>query len=174
MEYVAFLLGINVGTRSIKMAHLRELVETLGYKNVRTVAASGNVVFEAGNAKAPALVTKLEGALEKRFGFKVGVIVRSMNEIEQIIKRNPFKKVRITEHTRQYVTFMAEKPAHPQAPRRVSHQYEILKVTEGEVFSHLELSPAVKTPDVMKELGNSYGKKITTRNWNTIEKIAAA
>lgn len=171
MEYVAFLLGINLGMRSVKMADLKALMEKLGYKDVRTVLASGNVRFSAGKTTPDALVKKLEVALEKKFGFKIGVIVRTVGELEKMHKANPFKGVKVTPQTRRYVTFLSEKPTSRKPPRSVSPQYKVLKVTDGEEYSVLTLSADVKTPDVMKLLGASYGKKITTRNWNTVEKI---
>ncbi len=171
MEYAAFLLGINVGRRIVKMAALKALVEKEGYKNVRTVLASGNVRFDAGSASPAAITKKLEPALEKAFGFKIEVIIRSISELEKILKADPFKKVIVTKNTRLYVTFLSSKLQKPEKSRKVSSQYEVLKVTEGEVYSHLEISEQLKTPDIMKEMSNSYGKKITTRNWNTLHKV---
>ena len=169
MEHVAFLLGINVGRRSVKMAELKALMEREGYEDVRTVVASGNVRFSAG--KTAALVKKLEEAYEKHFGFKIGVIVRTVGELEKMDKANPFKKVKVTKNTRRYVTFLSDTTKKPLKAGRVSGEYRILKVTPGEVYSVLELNPKMATPDVMKLLGVAYGRRITTRNWNTIEKL---
>ena len=172
MEYVAFLLGINVGKRTIKMADLKRLMETLGYERVRTILASGNVIFEAGSVKPDTIGKKMEVALENEFGFKVGVIVRPTGEVERMLKAKPFKNIVVTPSVRRYVTFLSEKPASLAVPASPSHAYRVLKVAVGEVYSVLDLSKAATTPDVMKLLGTAYGKKITTRNWNTIEKIA--
>ncbi len=171
MEHAAFLLGINVGRRIVKMAALQELIEKEGYTDVRTYLASGNVRFEAGKQSPASIVKKLEPALEKQFGFKIEIILRTVKELENMLKADPFKKIPVGKSTRLYVTFLAQKPLKPEKPRKVSPQYEILKVTPGEVYSHLEISERFKTPDIMKEMGNSYGKKITTRNWNTLRKI---
>ena len=179
MEYVAFLLGINVGKRVVKMAQLKALMEKEGYTDVRTFLASGNVRFSADSigpsyGKRDKLVKKFESVFAKRFGFDVGVIVRTVSELEKIIKDRPFKKVVVTKSTRRYVTFLSEKPLKPMKARRITPEYEVLKVTPDAVYSVLEISAAVKTPDIMKLLGQSYGKKITTRNWNTIEKIISS
>ena len=178
MEYVAFLLGINVGRRSVKMAELKALMESLNYKNVCTFLASGNVRFTAGKMTSAVLERKLEDAYVKKFGFKISVIVRTVGELEKMQKAGPFKNVKVTKNTPRYVTFLAPrhaqgKPTKPLKAGRVSYEYRILKVTPGEVFSVLELNPEMATPDVMKLLGVTYGKRITTRNWNTIEKILA-
>lgn len=172
MTRVAFLLGINLGMRTVKMADLKKLMEEMGYKDVKTVLASGNVVFEAGKEKPEGIVKKLEVALAKNFGFQIGGIVRSMGEIEKMIKAKPFKSVKVTPQTRRYVTFFASPPASLTVPKSEYSGYKVLKVTKDEVYHVLEINPKLKTPDVMKLLGKQYGKKITTRNWNTIEKLA--
>lgn len=171
MQHAGFLLGINVGKRTVKMAELKGVMEGMGYRDVKTALASGNVVFEAGKEKPEAVVKKLESALAKKFGFEIGVIVRSMEEIEKMLAAKPFKNVKVTPNTRRYVTFLAAPPASLAALKSEYAGYKVLKVTKGEVYHVLELNPKVKTPDVMKLLGKAYGKKITTRNWNTIEKI---
>jgi uncharacterized protein (DUF1697 family) len=173
MEYAAFLLGINVGRRIVKMSDLKTVVEKAGYTNVHTVLASGNVRFEAGRASPAAIVKKLEPLLEQSFGFKIELIVRSIPELQNMIAAHPFKRIPVTKNTRRYVTFLAAPPAKPEKARTVSEQFKILKVTKGEVYSNLEISDRFKTPDIMKALGTSYGKKITTRNWNTIQKICS-
>lgn len=171
MEYTAFLLGINVGRCIIKMTELKTLMEKEGYTDVRTFLASGNVRFAAGKTTPVALTKRLEKVFAQQFGFDVGVIVRTVGELEKMLKASPFKEVKVTKNTRRYVTFLSEKPLAPLKARRITPEYEVLKVTPDAVYSVLEINAAVKTPDIMKLLGSAYGKKITTRNWNTIEKI---
>lgn len=171
MEYVAFLLGINVGRRIVKMAELKAMLENIGYTDVRTVLASGNAIFTTKQTKPEALVKTLEAALRTTFGFEIGVIVRTMDELRAMQKAHPFTGVKVTPQTRRYVTFLSERPVVVEKPRQVSAQYAIRQVSPLEVYSVLELDPTMQTPDVMKLLGKSFGKKITTRNWNTIKKI---
>jgi uncharacterized protein (DUF1697 family) len=172
MRYVAFLLGVNLGKRSIKMAELKNVLEKEGYTDVATVLASGNAIFSGPKASLSAIEKKLEKALEKQFGFEIGVIVRTMDEIEAMLRADPFKKVKMTKDIRRYVMFIGEKPKSPASPASPEPGYRILKATSGEVYSVLDLSKFAKTPDVMQFVRKHYGKRITTRNWNTIEKIA--
>lgn len=172
-RYAAFLLGINVGLRIVRMKDLTLLMESLGYTEVKTILASGNVVFGAGKEKEGAIEKKLETALKKRFGFPVGVIVRPMRDIESILVANSFKGVKMSPSIRRYVTFLSEK--HPlTVPEAVAKEFRIIKVTRGEAYSVLDLSKVAKTPDIMKYLTILYGTRITTRNWNTIEKVGKA
>ena len=71
---VGLLRGVNVGGRTLPMAELRELVESLGFEDVRTYIQSGNVLFSAKKRPAPAV---LEAAIERRFGLEVDVMLRS-------------------------------------------------------------------------------------------------
>jgi uncharacterized protein (DUF1697 family) len=171
MRYAAFLLGINLGTPTVRMADLKTLMEKEGYEGVATLLASGNVVFDAPKQKTGALEKRLEAAYEKKFGFPIGVIVRTMGEVEAMLAAEPFKKVKMTKDIRRYVTFLAEKPSSLTPPRSPDAGYRIIKVTKGEAYSVLDLDQFARTPDVMKLLGKAYGRKITTRNWNTIEKM---
>jgi uncharacterized protein (DUF1697 family) len=89
--YVSFLRGVNVGGHNkIKMDALRELYRKLGFYDPRTYVQSGNVVF---GAKKKALKAKtLEDAIEKAFGFRAGVVLRTAAELRQTVRANPFAK----------------------------------------------------------------------------------
>ena len=71
---VALLRAVNVGGRKLPMADLRELVESLGFSDVRTYIQSGNVVFTSVRAPKPNVI---EAAIEERFGLVVDVILRT-------------------------------------------------------------------------------------------------
>lgn len=169
--YVAFLRGINVGGRTIKMDALRELLEDLGYANVRTVLASGNVVFETKNTNPAKLKNEIEKGIKEQFGFDVHIILRSAKELKTLVKQDPFKGVKVTPQTRLYITFLSQ-PA--KSKLKVPHKslagdYEILAVTPGHIASVLTLGKS-GTVDAMAILSKEFGEQITTRNWNTIEK----
>jgi uncharacterized protein (DUF1697 family) len=88
--YVALLRGINVGGgRKVPMAELRAMAEGLGLTKVRTLIASGNLVFEADAAPAE-LEAALEAAVEKHFGFPVDIMVRTAAQWQATIAANPF------------------------------------------------------------------------------------
>src|SRR4051794_2619764 len=104
---VALLRGINLGSkRRVAMADLRELMTELGYEDVRTVLQSGNVVFTGAKAKAQAT---LETALHDRYGFKVDVVLRTMDELHAVVDADPLKD-EVTDLTRYFVTFLPAKP----------------------------------------------------------------
>ena len=90
MRYVALLRGINVGGKSlVRMADLKECVEELGYEDVSTFIASGNVLFETPERDAAKLESTLEKAIERRFNLPIAVVVRSRAELGRVVDAIP-------------------------------------------------------------------------------------
>ena len=114
-KYVAFLRAINVGGHQVKMDHLRSLFEELGFTNVETFIASGNVIFDARSSKS--LETKIEKHLLKSLGYEVKTFVRSVPELAAIAKYQPFSadEIEVETHT-LYVAFLAEPPPKYRKP----------------------------------------------------------
>jgi uncharacterized protein (DUF1697 family) len=89
MPSIAFLRAINVGGRQVAMAPLRALFESLGFTEVSTYIASGNVRFST-RGRGAALESKIEAALEEEFGFVVETFVRTDAELESVLDAVPF------------------------------------------------------------------------------------
>jgi len=89
-KYIAFLRAINVGGHIVKMDHLRELFESLGFSNVETFIASGNVIFETNDKNIASLEKKIAAHLEKSLGYAVDTFIRTLEELIEIEKRSPF------------------------------------------------------------------------------------
>jgi uncharacterized protein (DUF1697 family) len=173
-KYVAFLRGVNLGKRQIKMAELKALLEKEGYEDVRTLLASGNVVLTAKEADPLKLRGELEIVIREKFGFHVPVILRTEKEIDTLITSDPFEGVKLTPKTRLYITLLSELPKSKlKVPyKSMGGEFVIREITNGHIVSIL--GPKVSSPDVMDFLGKKFGKEITTRNWNTIIKIHKA
>lgn len=89
-KYIAFLRAINVGGHTVKMDHLKKLFESLGFSNIETFIASGNVIFETSSKNSLALEKKIADHLEKELGYAVDTFVRTIQEVIEIEKNNPF------------------------------------------------------------------------------------
>jgi len=168
-----FLRGINVGgNKIISMELLKMAFEGMGFKNVRTLLASGNVVFEAAKGDVSGLAPKIEATLKKTFGHEIGVVLRTIAELQKLKKLQVFKGIVVTGATRLYVTFRPDKTAASgRSAVELSHaDFKVLRVTAGEVWSVLSIKDA-QTVKLMAVLDREFGKRITTRNWNTIEKV---
>ena len=173
-KYVAFLRGINVGGRhKVPMATLREVMADLGFTDITTLLNSGNVIFDAGENNITKLDKTISASLENSFGFPIPVMLVKADDIVRTIKLDPFKKIKITDKTRLYVSFLKNKPAIGLTFPWISKDksFQILAVKEKVIFSVLDLAIA-NTPKGMESLEQLFGKEITTRNWNTIVKIA--
>jgi len=168
------LRGINnVGSRRVTMAALKSAFEALGFTNVRTVLASGNVVFESPRKDTDPGRTIAAG-LEKALGFPVRVLLRSVREMRAIVRSDPFKALPSGPGVQQYVTFLDVKRSAlskgrlPAPPKGV----KIVRVDPGEIFSIVDLSIGGGTPDLMRYLDRNIGPAGTTRNWRTVIKLA--
>lgn len=176
--YAAFLRGINVGGhRAMQMKPLARAFESLGFKEVRTLLASGNVLFKAPPMNRVRLVGRIEAGLKKAFGNEISVILRDMEELQALVDLNPFKRIRVTPQTRLFVTFL---PAKPRTRLKILYlspdgSFRILRLTAGEVCSVLTLGPQwSKNLRQMNVLEKEFGKKITTRSWSTVLRLLRA
>lgn len=176
--YAALLRGINVGGHKlVSMERLKNAFEALGFRNVKTLLASGNVLFEARVGSAAALARKIEKKLRQTFGQDIGTIVRTVNELQELAALAPFRKIKVTPRTRLFVTFLSEKP---KTNLKIPYQspdksFRILRLTRGEICSVLTLGPQwAKNLRQMDILEKEFGKKITTRSWNTVVRLLKA
>ena len=174
VTYVALIRGINVGGhQQIKMEELREAFRALQFGDVGTVLASGNVLFDAPKTGRPTLATNIREGLREAFGGEMDVILRTRREFAELVDSEPFRDVLVGPQTRLYVTFLAEEAGSGltipyESPE---HDFKILDVAGGNVCSVLTLSPKRGTSDLMKFIEKEFGRRITTRSWNTALKV---
>ena len=173
-KYVVFLRGINVGGhKPVKMEELKKAFESMGFQNVKTILASGNVLFETTETGTDNLLKRIEEKLEKEYWHEIGVLIRTIEEIQNLADADPFKNIKVTPLTRFYVTFLSEKSENAlKIPyESIEKDMKIVQVSASEVCSFITLSPNRGTSDLMSVLEKEYGRKVTTRNWNTVTKI---
>ena len=176
--WLAFLRGINLGKRQLKMAELRTCLEAAGFAEIKTVLASGNVRLEA-EGKASAIKDKLEMVIEAQFGFKVGVVLRSEAELARMLAGHPFGKLDPSaDVTRHVLMFDQPLPAGITLADRPGHT-EILRIDARDIYIAGYRQPNGRytegVEEVLKPLYAKLGKGAldTMRNWNTIEKMLA-
>ena len=164
MTNIALLRGINVGgNHMIGMAALRELLESIGLKNVRTLLQSGNVVFEGGGKKVGG---EIEDVIENAFGFRPSVILRSAEQMEDVVARNPFAHRSDVPGNKLLVTFLE---CDPKTTEIVAAPEEV-HVLGREMYIYFPVGVGQsKFPHsaVAKQLGVTG----TARNWNTVLKL---
>ncbi len=105
------LRGVNIGGHNkIKMDELRALYESLKFADPRTYVQSGNVIFRTKEKNSAALAKKIQDAIERKFGFRPDVILRTVNELRAAIAASPFAASRGLEPGKILVTFLAGDP----------------------------------------------------------------
>ncbi len=171
---IALIRGINVGGSTlIKMDALKNAFAGLGLRNVKTVLASGNVIFETDKADREALTEKIQGMLKETFHLDPGLILCSAAEIQALIAADPFKEITITPNTRLYVTFLMDGIQNHSRKPFISPEgdFGVVRIFEREICTFVELSTERGTPELMRAVDQEYGRQVTTRSWNTILKI---
>src|ERR1044072_7434747 len=119
-RFIAFLRAINVGGHTVKMADLRKLFEDLGFSNVETFIASGNVIFETPSEDAKALEDKIERHLQQSLGYGVATFLRSSSELAAIAEYSPFSEGELAgEGTLIYIAFLSASPTD-EAQRKLA------------------------------------------------------
>lgn len=83
-RHVAFLRGINLGNRRVKMAELRGHFRELEVENVSSFIASGNVIFDHPGSGLAKLEGVIEDHLARRLGFSADVFIRSMSNLDRL------------------------------------------------------------------------------------------
>jgi uncharacterized protein (DUF1697 family) len=168
ITYVAFLRGIGGPATRVKMQVLKEAFERMGFRNVRTVIASGNVIFDAGPVGEQDLEGVIEKALPEAVGFEAETFVLTLAELQRLARSNPLRNGKVSRKNWPFVTFLKEVPK--SMPKLSGRGFKVAGRRGRALFSLVDLSPEANT-DLMSLLDKAFGKKTTTRSWKTIAKI---
>jgi uncharacterized protein (DUF1697 family) len=170
-RYVAFLGGINVGGHRVTMDRLRGEFEALGFTDVRTFIASGNVMFEATGARA-SLEPKIETRLAEQLGYAVPTFVRTASAVSGASALAPFGA--LAEGDTHHVVFLRNAPtaAATRATEALSNDQDRFEVHGTELHWHIHgglTDSSVKSSVLAKALGQPF----TTRNAKSLRKLSA-
>ena len=168
--YISLFRGINVGGHhAVKMTDLKALHESLGLKNVITYIQSGKVVFHCDDIDPAHLSKQIERSFEERFGFHAEVFVRTLDELNAIIEKTPFRGHDSKESKWIAVVFLAS------APDEVVQNALLQSYVGPEEIHILGKEMYIYYAEGMgrsKLTNNLIEKKLktvgTTRNWNTV------
>ena len=170
---ISLLRGVNVGGHhKIKMDALRILYESLGLRDAQTYVQSGNVIFKTRERDLIRLGRRIEDGIERTFGFRPHVIVRTPSDLRNVIARNPFAQRRGIEPNRLLVTFLAGVPS-PEARDKALNlktDPEELRLDGREFYMYFPSGmarPKLTWVTVEKVLQTPW----TGRNWNTVTKL---
>ncbi len=174
--YVALLNGVNIaGHKQVAMADLRAFVTGLGFGDARTLLQSGNLVFRGPSRDEAALESLLEAEAAKRLGVRTGFFVRTAEEWEPIVARNPFREEAKRDPAHLALMLLKDRPN--------AKAVKVLQaaITGREVFRADGRQAYVTYPDGFGRsrlttalIERKLETQCTGRNWNTVLKIAAA
>ena len=174
LRYVSMIRGINIGRKKVKMDKLKELYRSLDFKDVKTYIQSGNVIFKSKESDPTKLSRTIEKRIAKIFGFDVKVLLRTSNEMEQVIMGNPFKQEDLN-HI--YVTFLSNIPS-AKLIEDLNHNISVNMINKSDKYSISKKEIYIFLPNGYgrtKLNNNFFEKKLdisaTTRNWRTVNKI---
>jgi uncharacterized protein (DUF1697 family) len=170
---VLFLRGINLGShKRISMPELRAVLDEAGFESVRTYVQSGNVVLSSG-APPDELGRECEALLAKQFGFDVDIVVRTRDELAEIVRLNPLGEIAL-EPKRYQVTVLEHEldeeiattlASLEVAPERLVYAGRELYTWHPDGIGRSRLWARVG--------GKRLGVVGTARNWTTVENLLA-
>ncbi len=174
-RYVGFLRGMNLGGRRIKNEELRRNFEEMGFQEVSTFRASGNVIFATPKREAEAkLAARVEAELGERLGYEVPAFLRSDDEIAAVAARRPFDARAVEESKgKLQVSFLKKKPstAAKQKALALATDEDLLAI-EGRELYWLPSGGISESALDLKALDATVGAG-TIRTMGTVEQIAA-
>lgn len=173
-RFIALLRGVNVGGITIRSAELREVFEKLGFSDVRTVLASGNVVFESDAAASAALKQRIEQALRDRFGYDAWIVLITKQQLDRVVEAFPFDA---SDASRQpYVIFASDGDVLDElvaAAGEPDPAADPMSLGDGVLYWNPVKGTTLETP-FAKLLGKPRYKPTTTsRNLRTLHKLLA-
>ena len=172
--YISILRGINVsGQKKIRMEDLKALYETLSFRDVTTYIQSGNIIFTTSiNIKISAIAEKIEQAIEGKYHFHVPVIIRTTDEMHQVLSSNPFLNEEGINREKLHVTFLEELPQSTKviAIKESDFSPDRFRIIGKEVYLYCPGGYG------NTKLSNTFFEKklhvkATTRNWKSVGKL---
>lgn len=172
-RYIAFLRAINVGGHTVKMEHLRGNFESMGFSNVETFIASGNVIFTSRSKNVDAFISKIEKGLQDSFGFEVAAFIRSDSELAAIADYQPFPTPQMDYAVVLNIAFLSASLDDKSKKLVMSLKSEIddFHVHEREVY-WLCLKKQSESKFSNAVLEKTLDRKSTMRGLNTVRKLA--
>jgi uncharacterized protein (DUF1697 family) len=171
IRWVALLRGVNVGGVTVKSAQLAGVFRSLGFDDVKTVLASGNVLFTTAENDAPTLTSHIEHALGDEFGYTARVVLVPHSVLAEVVGAYPFDEV---EDKQPYVIFVSDRAMIDELQSAADDLDEkIERVATGDAVLYWEVRRGMSTESPFaKRTTKLTGPAITTtRNLRTLRKL---
>ena len=166
--YAAFLRGVS--PMNCRMPALKRAFEGAGFREVRTILSSGNVLFESRALSTASLERKAQAAMREALDQEFFTIVRSVESLRALIASDPYRGLRVAPAAKRVVTFLRKPPAEDLDLPIERDGARVMRLTGTNLFSAYVASE--KGPVFMTLIEKAVGKEQTTRTWQTVERMA--
>lgn len=170
---ISMLRGVNLASHNrIKMDALRALYESLGLEEPQTYVQSGNVLFKTKERDLGALARRIQKGVERTFGFRTEVILRTASDLKSVVARNPFAARRDIDPRKLLITFLASDPSAEARENllKIKADPEELRMDGRELYIYFPNGLA--RPKLSLALVEKTIKvPATGRNWNSVTKL---
>ena len=172
---ISMLRGVNLGPHNrMKMEELRAVYESLKLQDPRTYVQSGNVLFKTKDRDEAKLSSRIRDGIEKKFGFRPDVILRTTEELRRAVAKNPFAARKNIDPRKLLVTFLGATPAADACGKllEIDTAPEELHLVGREIFIYYTNGLArpkfqwIRAEKILKVT-------CTGRNWNSVTKMLA-
>lgn len=168
---IALFRGINIGGHKLMpMKELTTLLESLGAREVRTYAQSGNAVFRTAAKDIGRFAERLEAEIGKRYGFEPCVLMLTPETLARFAAENPFPEA-IADGAKLHLGFLAADPANPDLAKLAALRTgkERFQLNDGVLYLHLPDGAGISKLAAGAE--KALGVPMTARNWKTVCKL---
>lgn len=173
MNYLALLRAINVGGHTVKMTDLQKMFQTMGFQNVSTYIQSGNVLFDSPETDVAKLTKLIEDHLQSKLGYEVLTCIRTPDQMNHIVTKNPFTMQTGDPEARLYVAFLHSAPPKEFPALLASLETDVDSFAMGEQEIYwLYLAKNGVSAFTRKPLEQQIKLPLTMRNWNVTQKLA--
>ena len=169
-RYIALLRG--VAPTNLKMTHLKRCLESAGFADVRTILATGNAAFDSSARSGSAVERLIEAAMTKQLDRTFYTIVRSRDELQELVADDPFAAFDLPAGAKRVVTFARKLPTSTQSLPVERHGAIVLAARAREAFT--AYVPGPRGGAFMELIKATFGSDVTTRTWETVKKCANA
>lgn len=173
-QYIAFLRGVNVAGKWVKMEDVRKRMSSAGYENVETFIQSGNISFETTKNDTISLQKRISKEMGLLAGSPVESMVFTRSELQVILAANPFSKIKTKSEDKKTIIFLKEEPAKIILPMFSTQKDVEIFYCKNRIACAIsrKYNNKYQFPTALVE--NNWHTPATTRFWHTFEQMMDA
>ncbi len=171
--YISLLRGINVsGKNLIKMDLLTQLFIEFGFENVETYIQSGNIVFTSKDEDLIEIEEKIYNGILEKFNLNISVIIIKLDDFQNILNHCHFTKLNDIDEKNIYISFLSEESTNYDKTKILAkkNESELIEFSEKAIYLYCPTGYG-NTKISNNFLESALKVSITTRNWNTCNKL---